>query len=60
MYNMSFRRIINMDLLMLEIMQGLSGAVAIALSIPITALLASRVLGGAHHGDNTHRAGQDA
>jgi uncharacterized membrane protein len=60
MYNMSFRRIINMDLLMLEIMQGLSGAVAIALSIPITALLASRVLGGAHHEGNTHGAGQDA
>jgi uncharacterized membrane protein len=48
---MSFRRIINMDLLMLEIMQGLSGAVAIALSIPITALLASRVLGGAPSAD---------
>jgi uncharacterized membrane protein len=44
MYNMSFRQVINMDLLMLEIMQGLSGAIAIALSIPITAVLAARVL----------------
>jgi uncharacterized membrane protein len=44
MYNMPYKRIINMDLLIAEIMKGLSGSTAIALSIPITALLASRML----------------
>jgi uncharacterized membrane protein len=45
MYQMPTKQVINMDVLMFELMQGLSGAVAIALSIPITAALASRVLG---------------
>jgi uncharacterized membrane protein len=44
MYNMPYKRIINMDLLIAEIMKGMSGSTAIALSIPITALLASRML----------------
>jgi uncharacterized membrane protein len=44
MYNMSFTQMINLDLLMVEITQGLAGTIAIALSIPITALLAARIL----------------
>jgi uncharacterized membrane protein len=44
MYNMPYKRIINMDMLIAEIMKGMSGSTAIALSIPITALLASRML----------------
>jgi uncharacterized membrane protein len=44
MYNMPYKRIINMDLLMVEIMKGLSGSTAIVLSIPVTAALASRML----------------
>ncbi|MDR1952895.1 MAG: YibE/F family protein [Clostridiales Family XIII bacterium] len=44
MYNMPYRRIINMDLLMLEIMKGFSGSIAIVLAIPITAALATRIL----------------
>jgi uncharacterized membrane protein len=44
MYNMPYRRTINMDLLMVEIMKGLSGSIAIALAIPVTAVLASRIL----------------
>ncbi|MDR2156373.1 MAG: YibE/F family protein [Clostridiales Family XIII bacterium] len=44
LYNMPYKRIINMDLLMLEIMKGLSGSIAIVLSIPITAILAARIL----------------
>jgi uncharacterized membrane protein len=44
MYRMPYKRIINMDLLMVEIMKGLSGSVAIALAIPVTAALASRML----------------
>jgi uncharacterized membrane protein len=44
MYNMPYSRIINMDLLMVEIMKGLSGSIAIVLSIPVTAALAARIL----------------
>jgi uncharacterized membrane protein len=44
MYNMPFTQMINLDLLMIEIAQGVSGTIAIALAIPITALLASRIL----------------
>lgn len=44
MYNMSFTQMINLDLLMVEITRGLTGTIAIALSIPITALLAARFL----------------
>jgi uncharacterized membrane protein len=44
MYQMPYMRIINMDLLMVEIMKGLSGSTAIALSIPVTAALSARLL----------------
>jgi uncharacterized membrane protein len=44
MYQMPFHQLVNMDALALELMQGLSGAIAIVLSVPITAALASRVL----------------
>jgi uncharacterized membrane protein len=44
MYNMPYMRIINMDMLMVEIMKGFCGSIAIILSIPVTAALAARVL----------------
>jgi uncharacterized membrane protein len=47
MYNMPFTQMINLDMLIIEIAQGVSGTIAIALAIPITALLASRILSGA-------------
>jgi uncharacterized membrane protein len=60
MYNMSFMQVINMDVLMLEIMQGLSGAIAIALSIPITATLAARVLSTKGPSPGSHPLSTDA
>jgi uncharacterized membrane protein len=44
MYNLSLVQIINMDALVIELVQGLSGAIAIVLSVPISAVFASRVL----------------
>lgn len=44
MYNMPYIQLINIDLIVIEIVQGLSGGIAVILSIPITALLASRFI----------------
>ena len=44
MYNIPYIQLINLDLLVLEIIQGLSASIAVILSIPITAYLASKLL----------------
>ncbi|MDR2587250.1 MAG: YibE/F family protein, partial [Coriobacteriales bacterium] len=41
MYNLSFVQVVNMDELVVELVQGLAGAIAIVLSVPITAVLAA-------------------
>lgn len=46
MYAMPYLGLINLDLIAVEIVRGLSGSIAIALSIPITALIAARALHG--------------
>ena len=48
MYQMPWLRTINMDLLVIEILKGLAGSAALALSIPITALLSARLMGRGH------------
>lgn len=45
MYNMPYIHLINIDLIVLEIVQGLSGGIAVILSIPITAFAASELIG---------------
>lgn len=40
-YNMSFRQLINMPFLSVEIIQGISGSIGIILTVPFTALVAS-------------------
>lgn len=45
MYNMPYIQLINIDLIVLEIVQGLSGGIAVILSIPITAFAASELIG---------------
>lgn len=40
-YNMSFRQLINMPFLSVELIQGLSGSIGIILTVPFTALVAS-------------------
>lgn len=42
MYNLPYLQLINIDLLVIEIVQGLSGGIAVILSIPITAFAASK------------------
>jgi uncharacterized membrane protein len=44
MYNMPYIQFINLDLLVIEIIQGLSGSIAVILSIPITAFVAAKIL----------------
>ena len=44
MYNMPYIQLINIDLIVLEIIQGLSGGIALILSIPITAFAASELI----------------
>lgn len=39
-YNMSFRQLINMPFISLEIIQGLAGSIGIVLTVPFTALMA--------------------
>ena len=46
MYQMPYLRMINLDLLVVEILRGLSGSIAVVLSIPVTALLAARAMTG--------------
>ena len=45
MYCMPYIQLINIDLIVLEIVQGLSGGIAVILSIPITAFAASELIG---------------
>lgn len=45
MYNMPYIQLINIDLIVIEIIQGLSGGIAVILSIPITAMAASKLVG---------------
>lgn len=45
MYNFPYIQLINIDLIVIEIVQGLSGGIAVILSIPITAVLASSLVG---------------
>ena len=45
MYNMPYIQLINIDLIVLEIVQGLSGGIAVILSIPITAFAAAELIG---------------
>ena len=45
MYNMPYIQLINIDLIVLEIVQGLSGGIAVILSIHITAFAASELIG---------------
>ncbi|OJU18490.1 MAG: hypothetical protein BGN88_11190 [Clostridiales bacterium 43-6] len=43
MYKLPFIQLINMDMLVIEVIHGLSGCIAVILSIPITSYLASKV-----------------
>lgn len=43
MYKLPYVQLINIDLIVLEIAQGLSGAVAVILSIPVTAFAAAKL-----------------
>lgn len=40
-YNMPYRQIINLDFLVSEVIQGVSGSIGIILTVPITAIIAS-------------------
>lgn len=41
MYQLQYRQLINLDMILIQLIQGLSGSIALVLSIPISALLAS-------------------
>ena len=43
MYKLPYVQLINLDLLVIEFIQGLSGSIAVVLSIPLSAALASRI-----------------
>ncbi|MGL5694705.1 MAG: YibE/F family protein, partial [Peptostreptococcaceae bacterium] len=43
MYRLPYIQLINIDLIVLEIVQGLSGGIAVILSIPVTAFAASQL-----------------
>lgn len=43
MYNLPYLQLINLDIIVIEIIQGLSGGIAVILSIPIAALASSRL-----------------
>lgn len=45
MYNIQYIQLINLDMLVIEVIQGLSGSIAVVLSIPVTALLSAKILG---------------
>lgn len=45
MYKVQFLHMINMDVLVVQVIQGLSASIAVALSIPITAFIAARTFG---------------
>lgn len=40
-YNISYVQLINMDLITIEIIQGISGSIGIILTVPLTAFIAS-------------------
>lgn len=42
-YNLPYIQLINIDLIVIELVQGLSGGIAVIISIPITAILASKL-----------------
>lgn len=42
-YGMPYRQIVNLDFLVAEIIQGISGSIGIVLTVPITAVIASRM-----------------
>jgi uncharacterized membrane protein len=44
MYQMPYYRTMNLDMLAVEMLRGLSGSIAVVLSIPVTTLLAARFL----------------
>jgi uncharacterized membrane protein len=46
MYQMPYLRMVNLDLLVVEILRGLSGSIAVVLSIPVTALLSAKAMAG--------------
>lgn len=46
MYQYQYTYLINLQALVVELIQGLSGSIAVILSIPVSALLASRLIGG--------------
>ncbi|SHI00468.1 YibE/F family protein [Clostridium intestinale] len=45
MYNIQYIQLINLDMLVVEVIQGVSGSIAVVLSIPVTALLSAKILG---------------
>lgn len=42
-YGMPYRQIVNLDFLVAEVIQGISGSIGIVLTVPITAIIASRM-----------------
>ncbi|MDR1604199.1 MAG: YibE/F family protein [Gracilibacteraceae bacterium] len=44
MYRMPYFRTVNLDLFVVEVLRGLSGSIGLALAVPVTALLAARLL----------------
>ena len=49
MYQYQYTYLMNMQTLVVEFIQGLSGSIAVILSIPVSALLAARFIGGKPH-----------
>lgn len=43
-YNVSYYQLMNMNLIAIEVIQGLSGSLAVILSVPIVAFIASRLI----------------
>ena len=43
-YNVSFNQLINMDMVNIEILQGLTGSLAIILTVPIIAIISSFII----------------
>ncbi|MCR3759697.1 YibE/F family protein [Clostridium felsineum] len=43
-YNISFTQMINMDMISVEIIEGVTGSLAVVLTVPITAFVCSRII----------------
>lgn len=43
-YNVSFTQIMNMDMVSVEIIQGITGSLAVVLTVPISALISSKLI----------------